>query len=128
MQIDVDFDVWKALTARREAEAVSYNDVLREMLGLAKRKAVNTRTAGYSAGGRHLPNGTELKAEYKGTVYLAGIENGKILSAGGKSFGSLSAAARDITGNNVNGLRFWRAKRPGDDQWLLVAGLPAAHQ
>lgn len=33
--IDIDFDVYKALTMRREKEEMSYNDVLRQMLGLA---------------------------------------------------------------------------------------------
>lgn len=32
MQIDIDFDVFKALTVRREHENVSYNDVLRGLL------------------------------------------------------------------------------------------------
>jgi hypothetical protein len=34
--LDVDFDVFKALTNRRATEAVTYNDVLREILGLCK--------------------------------------------------------------------------------------------
>jgi negative regulator of replication initiation len=32
--IQIDFDVYKALTVRRSSEDVTYNDVLREMLGL----------------------------------------------------------------------------------------------
>ena len=32
--IEVDFDVFKALTMRRPSEIVSENDVLRELLGL----------------------------------------------------------------------------------------------
>ena len=31
--IEVDFDVYKALTLRRPSEGVSENDVLRELLG-----------------------------------------------------------------------------------------------
>ena len=32
--IEIDFDVYKALTLKRETEDVSYNDVFREILGL----------------------------------------------------------------------------------------------
>ena len=35
--IQIDFDVFKEITARRKSEAVSENDVLREVLGLPKR-------------------------------------------------------------------------------------------
>jgi hypothetical protein len=46
------------------------------------------------------------------------------VSAGGKIFNSLSAAAKDITETNINGLRFWRAQLPSESRWVLVAGLP----
>ena len=32
--IEIDFDVFKKLTAMRETETMAYNDVLRKMLGL----------------------------------------------------------------------------------------------
>jgi predicted CopG family antitoxin len=35
MQIDIDFDVFKALTALRQSEIDSYNDVLRRVLLIA---------------------------------------------------------------------------------------------
>lgn len=79
------------------------------------------------AAGRHLPNGTRLKATYKGREYLAEVKEGRIVSAGGKVFSSLSSAASDITNNNVNGLRFWRAYRPGDEEWVMVASF-AKHE
>jgi hypothetical protein len=34
-QIGVDFEVFKELTARRASESVTYNDVIRELLGVA---------------------------------------------------------------------------------------------
>lgn len=38
MQIDIDFEVFKALTALRESEADSYNAVLRRLLGLTSQQ------------------------------------------------------------------------------------------
>lgn len=36
MNIDIDFEVYKALTAELESEQDSYNDVIRRLLGLQK--------------------------------------------------------------------------------------------
>lgn len=36
--VEVDFDVYKQLTVRRTTEDVSYNDVIRELLGLGQSK------------------------------------------------------------------------------------------
>src|SRR3954467_246652 len=125
MQIEIDFDVFKGLTLLRQGEADSYNDVLRRLLKLKPVKSPpDDPPTGYMAAGRHLPNGTRLTATYKGKDYSAEVRNGRIVSEGGKVLNSLSAAAKNITGNNVNGLRFWRARRPTDMQWLMVAGLP----
>jgi hypothetical protein len=67
-----------------------------------------------------LPNGTQLRATYKGRTYKAAIENGRWLDEAGIEYNSPSAAARAITGNNVNGLRFWAGKRPSDGDWLSL--------
>jgi hypothetical protein len=131
MQIEVDFEVWKALTLRRASEDVTYNAVLRDLLELppleearpATPAKVDRKNLGYVAVGRYLPAGTKLRAKYKGITYYAEIGDGKIRSQGGKIFNSLSAAARDVTGNNVNGLRFWHAKRPADFEWTPVEAL-----
>lgn len=131
MQIEIDFDVFKELTVRRASEQVTYNDVLRDLLGLKGRPSQEHLSAlsgpigaGYLAAGRLLPDGTELQVRYKGKDYQARIQSGRVVSAGGKFFKSLSAAASDVTNTNVNGLRFWRAKRPGDVTFTLVAALP----
>jgi hypothetical protein len=129
MQIDIDCEVFKSLSALRENESDTYNDVVRRLLKLDPVQPPESPPAGeaptgYMAGGRHLPNGTQLQATYKGKEYSAEVVSGRIVSRGGKPFNSLSAAAKDITGNNVNGLRFWKARRPSDTQWVMVAGFP----
>jgi hypothetical protein len=132
MHIEIDFQVFKALTALRESESVSYNDVLRRLLTLTPHESEPStgeerKPSGYMAAGRHLPDGTQLQATYKGKEYRAEVKRGRIVSAGGKLFNSLSAAAKDITETNVNGLRFWKAQLPSDLRWVLVAGLPTEH-
>tara|TARA_B100001765_G_C19376565_1_gene281537 strand:- start:208 stop:585 length:378 start_codon:yes stop_codon:yes gene_type:complete len=123
MQIEIDFEVFKALTSRRQSETHSYNDVLREILGLEP-AAVQT-SHGRALGGRFLPNGTELRARYKGQVYSAEIVSEKFVHDG-KTYSSASAAAKAVTGTNVNGLQFWEVKRPGDVDWKSLKSLQKA--
>lgn len=123
--IDVDFEVFKELTLRREHEGHTYNDVIRELLGLKRRKPGPLETMaralggdkagqGFALRGGELPDGTQLKAIYKGREYRAVIDDGEWLDHSRSSQTSPSAAAKSITGTNVNGLRFWHAKRPND--------------
>jgi hypothetical protein len=133
MQIDVDFEVFKALTALRNNENHSYNDVIREVLGLdsivepeshlspfsaaADALARPFGFQGFSSRGIHLPDGTLLRARYKNREFRARIEQGSWIDADGRQHMSPSAAAAAITGTNVNGLRFWEAQRPSDTNW-----------
>jgi hypothetical protein len=136
--IDVGFDVWKELTNRRRSESHTYDAVIRELLGMDEIAVVSGHSAplnafyevvkskpemskgavtGVSFRGLFLPNETMLRATHKGKTYGAKISDGVWLSEGGETFGSPSAAASAITGNNVNGWRFWQAKRPSDSEW-----------
>jgi hypothetical protein len=124
--LDVDFDVFKALTNRRAAEEVSYNDVLRELLGLeAPPPEPPTVSRGWTCKNVTLPDGTELRAEYKGKLYTAKIVDGVWVQAGfeNKVFGSPSAAAFAITEGGINGWGFWWVKRPGDPSWMPLRKL-----
>lgn len=121
--IDVDFDVFKALTIRRASETVSYNDVLRELLGLPLSVSESESTQKkWVWKGVILPDGTELRAEYKGKVYTAKIEGGEWVQDG-KLQSSPSAAASNITKSGVNGWWFWSVRRPGDTTWDHLAKL-----
>ncbi len=131
MQIDIDFDVYKALTAKRKNENHSYNDVLRALLGLEPVEQTNAWPLGVdlvkalvsvkakplTLRNGELPSGTRLRAVYKGVEHRAIIKNGRWISENDEEFGSPSAAAKAITGTNVNGLRFWNGKRPIDESW-----------
>lgn len=160
MQIEIDFEVFKALTALRTGESDTYNHVLRRVLKLPPPSAVdeivnalaNVSTgtspptkrgglfgagtnalAGRSANGLlaaalggvwysgvHLPEGTLLKATYKGSQYEAVIRGGKWVGLDGIVRSSPSDAASAISNTNVNGWRFWHALVPGSTEWVRL--------
>jgi hypothetical protein len=72
---------------------------------------------GFFSRGLLLPNGTVLRARYKGLEYRAEIQSDTWVDGNGQRYFSPTAAAKAITGNSVNGWRFWEAWRPGDDKW-----------
>jgi predicted CopG family antitoxin len=137
-QIDIDFEVFKALTALRKSETHTYNEVVRDLLGL--KKTFNRQISdigstmsqtfgpegaqGRAVAGRFLPHGTLLRAKYKSLFYNAKILNGEWVDENGDIFPSASGAATAITGNNVNGLSFWETKRPSDSEWRKLSALP----
>lgn len=127
--IEVDFDVFKALTLRRSSEEVTENDVLRQLLGLPERRAASPQPGAPRAGdwmtkGVRFPAGTEFRAHYKGQLYLARVEDGA-LAWNGNRYDSPSAAAMAITGNPVNGWTFWEARVPGQAGWKLLKSMRA---
>jgi predicted CopG family antitoxin len=137
-QIDIDFEVYKALTALRESEYHTYNEILRDLLRLKKttsRKLTEALSGvvnsvgpqgqnGLVIGGRFLPHGTMLQAKYKGTLYSSIIEDGEWHGPFSTKHKSASSAAKAVTGTNVNGLNFWNAKRPMDNSWQKLSTLP----
>jgi hypothetical protein len=122
--IEIDFDVFKAITVRRASEDVSENDVLRQLLGLPAKKTGYAGSPGPAPGdwvskGVRFPAGTEFRAVHKGQTYLGRVEGGA-LALGGKRFDTPSAAAMSITGNPVNGWTFWQARLPGQAGWKMI--------
>ena len=142
-QVEVSFDTWKALTTRRRSETHTYDDVIREALDIDNGKMIHALPPfveavmkigsqfdavgppkGMSFRGLFLPNGTLIRASYKGSHFSARISDGKWVSEDGREFGSPSAAAAAITNTNVNGWRFWQAKRPSDGEWRYLDAIP----
>lgn len=126
--IEVDFDVFKQLTIRRTTEDVSYNDVIRELLGLGQDKANSSKretdisSNDWIAKGVRFPADTEFRATYKGQVRTGRVEGGALI-VDGKRFESPSAAAVAITGSPVNGWRFWECRLPGKPSWQPIENL-----
>jgi hypothetical protein len=126
--IDIDFDVFKALTMLRTSEADTYNDVLRVLLKLTpleKRPSVAEPTKGMAwvSKGVVFPDGTEFRATYKGQNVTARVARGRLRGAGDKIATSLSHAARLVTQNSVDGWSFWEVKRPDDLKWQQAGTL-----
>jgi hypothetical protein len=137
MQIEIDFEVYKALTALRKHERHGYNDVIRELLELdplihpdsvvgrmskasaeiASAFTSAPSTSGFSSRGLFLPDGTLLRAVYKNALYQAQIVEGRWIDEHGQEHSSPSGAANHITKTTVNGWRFWEAMRPSDLEW-----------
>ena len=127
--IEIDFDVYKALTLKRETEDVSYNDVLRAMLELGPAPKLKKSTAEdektglpWVAKSVSFPHGTEFRSFYKGQEFRGQIDNGALVVKG-KKFNSPSAAAVSITGNPVNGWVFWECRMPGQSSWTKISSL-----
>lgn len=84
--IEIDFDVFKALILRRSTEDISYNDVLRELLGLSPQKnpVPSEQVSGHGdwvTKGVPFPSGTEFRATYKGQTYYGKVESGRLVVA-----------------------------------------------
>jgi hypothetical protein len=132
--IEVDFDVYKALTLRRPTESVTENDVLRELLGLPRvahgqqaalsaSAAVTTIEPGaWITKGVRFPAGTEFRAHYKGETHLARVQNGALV-LNGQRYDTPSSAAMAITGSPVNGWTFWECRTPGQAAWRMIKAL-----
>lgn len=127
--IDVDFEVFKELTVRRRSEAMTENEVIREILGLSNQsispKSATPQINGnipWVSKGVVFPHGTEFRATYKGLQHVGTVQNGALVIKG-KRFTSPSAAAGAITGNPVNGWMFWECLIPGTIKWKTIAEL-----
>lgn len=127
--IEVDFDVFKALTARRATEAVTENDVLRSLLGLNSKRDPTASIASddphaddWIVKGIRFPAGTEFRASHKGQTWLGRVERGALV-VNGRRFDSPSAAAVFITKTPANGWTFWECRMPGQATWQIIKGL-----
>lgn len=141
MQVEISFPLWKALTNLLRDENDSYDGVISRLLGAkvpsdSDRAPVDTVWEGCDGGlsegvGAYfkdvfLPEGTELRASYKGKTYFATISGSRwIDSETGLPRSSPSQAAYSITGSGVNGWLFWMVKRPSDNEWQSLNALRA---
>lgn len=131
-QIDIDFDVNKAIEIERKSFDESPNDALRRLLGLPPRQNSPSVTIAavdgkaWSSKGVTLPHGTKLRMEYNGVEHEATILDGKWHSGGGIHAGPSPAAAsvavtRDGTKPSLNGWVYWAAKLPGSNRWVPIS-------
>lgn len=79
---------------------------------------VETTTHGYQWKQLFLPDGTEIRMQYKGLYSYAKVE-GDTITYKGKSV-SPASLANTIAGSNRNAWRDLWIKRPGDKEWRLA--------
>lgn len=136
--VEIDFEVFKALTALRETEATTHNDVIRRLLNLpavdgpaiaeSSAHSVTRATQGvadsgsWSYKGVRFPEGTEFRATYQGTLHYGRVRKGRF-EVNGRVAASPSDGARLITENSVNGWTFWECRFPGQVQWRMLKSL-----
>ncbi|MGH7557368.1 MAG: DUF2924 domain-containing protein [Gemmatimonadota bacterium] len=120
--LQVDFEVWKELTIRRERPDHSCNDVLRDLLGLPEPAETMPSKSGrgWTSKGVFFPEGTKFRATYKGQTYYAEVKDGGLEVNGKGHHTSTSAAAKAVTGTSVNGWLFWGCQLPGASGWASV--------
>ncbi len=123
--VEISFDTYKHLTLRREDETVTYDDVVRDLLKLPRLGATASAEPakkGWTNKGVTIPHGTELRANYKGDIHTARIDDGQWIQ-GGTTMNSPSEAAHVVTGTSVNGWTFWEARLPGESRWRLLKSM-----
>ena len=141
MQVEIDFEVFKALTIRLESELDTYNEVIRRLLSLPATEVaahpgeidrpglpdmLNIHGAGTDGvwfSDVFFPDSTLFRATYKGKTYRGRIQNSQWIDELGRVRTSPSDAASAITCTNVNGWRFWYARRPFDEDWHRLDAL-----
>jgi len=152
-RIPVDSEVLAELARRLRSPDQSFNDLLRDWLGLPPRRwrdskrhggegaAVPTRLTQKSQDSPEADakvESIESSESSPGAVplpdgtELRGHHRGREVRAriergavvlDGRRFSSLSAAARSVTGHSVNGWRFFEARLPGRNDWLPASRL-----
>lgn len=126
--IQIDFEVFKALTARRRDESHTENDVIRDLLGLpdASRSRGHQNSKSFQGAwvrkGISFPEGTQFRSTYKGKEHRGTVRNG-CLVVNDEIFHTPSGAATGITGHAVNGWTFWECLLQGSDTWIPIAEL-----
>ena len=121
-KIDIDFDVFKKLTVMRDGPDMTENDVIRKLLDLPPSQSLNPgsiqrcQEKAWSWKGISLPEGAELKAEYKGQQYIAKIREGAI-RYDNRNYTTPSAVATAVTNTQVSGWRFWEYKISETEDW-----------
>ncbi len=129
MQIEIDFDTFKALTTLRLGEMDTLGDVVRRLAGVkhSPEKPSEIEKNGCTYKGVHFPEGTHFRATYKGKPFRGIIKGGQWQDEVGNPYTSPSQAAFAIQGSGVNGWRFWECKRPSDSEWVLIDKLRSAN-
>lgn len=128
MQIDISFRTWQQLTALLQDENDSHDSVIARLLAGKVQNRVTSLSADLPSGlyckDAFLPNGTRLRATYRGQTFFGEVIDGKWIDIQtGETRTSPSQAAAEITRTANNGWLFWKFMRPEDSEWKLLLSL-----
>lgn len=133
MQIEVSFQTWQRLTGLLENERDSVDKVIERLMAdhasAQSRRGPRSGTVAHELAwkGVSLPNGSLLRATFKGKTYFAEIIDGRWFDReSGARRTSPSQAAKVITGCATNGWLFWEVQRPVDSGWTRLDALRPA--
>ena len=118
-RIEVEFDVYKMLTAMLETEQTTYSDVIRRLARSTAKAPSQTSGKSFIADGVEFPHGTEFRMRHKGRWFTATVSDGSLVQ-NGKGHGSVSKPACEITGTSVNGWKCWECRFPGHTDWQSI--------
>jgi hypothetical protein len=125
--IEVDFDTFKAITARRPDESVTEGEVVRSALGLPPAKGIvnSIKTAfatSWLSEGVAFKVGEELQHRFRGGKTAMARITASGVEFEGKVYGGLSPAAKAAAGHEANGWQFWEVRR-ADGAWIKADSL-----
>jgi hypothetical protein len=119
--IEVDFETFKEITARRRTESMTEGDVVREALGIAPPGA-QTDGALWHSEGAAFAEGTKLRHVFRsGRIVTAEISRDGVVW-NGRCFKGMSPAAASSAGHQANGWQFWEVQMP-DGRWVKADSL-----
>jgi hypothetical protein len=127
--IEIDFDVHRAIENARRGFHDSANDALRRLLKLPEpdgspgpADATPQVKRPWRDDGVDLPHGTAVRMEYNRRIHEGQIVDGQWVVEG-RRFDSPSGAASGVAvtkkgkSPRLDGWKYWRVKRPGEDHW-----------
>lgn len=110
------------IRAMREHDAARHAALLGGSLARRRVRKATAQGKGTLVLAGKLQRRIPLRAEYKSMRYTASLRTNGYISIAGELYESPTAAARSITGRNVNGWRFWQYRKPGKG-WCALAEL-----
>jgi len=130
--IEIDFDVHKKIEGERRSFDETPNVVLRRLLGIRGEDVGPIRKTGggkpWTSKGVTLPDGTELRMTYNSQVYSGKVVDGQ-WKVGENYYNSPSDAAGGVARTkaggspSLNGWLYWKAKCPGESEWIEIQQL-----
>lgn len=127
MPLNVELDVYKEIISHQIDVDETPNDILKRILVRyseqlrSENRDYNQRLFKTHTERRTLHDGLHLSKKYKGKTYTAVVRGGKVVM-NGKEYSSPSAAAKEITNNNVNGWMWWKYK-DHDGAWKVIKNI-----